>query len=386
MIWWVVFKKEVLDALRDYRAVLSAVMFPLLGPLLIAFTFSHVVETGAKVDDLSLPIVGAEHAPQLVDWLEENGIEAADAPADPEAAVAAADLDLVLVIPASFPEELRAGEPASLQMVVDRSRRSTSSASRRVERLIESYDKRISTLRLLARGVSPKLTKAVDLREVDVATPEKLAANLLDMVVMFLILSAFVGNMYIAIDTTAGERERGSLEPLLTTPAPRWGIVVGKWASAVLFGATGLVITMVLTVILIGRVPTEDLGFRVALTPAMGALALLVVFPLAFFAASLQMLTGAFAKSFKEAQTYMTLTMFLPMLPGLFMSLNPFTPDPWMYAVPLLTQQLLTADLFRGELGSGAELLLGTSTTLVLAAVLLLVTARLYHREGFVFR
>ncbi|MEM6291257.1 MAG: ABC transporter permease, partial [Myxococcota bacterium] len=209
----IVARKELLDGIRDRRSVTSALLVPLFGPVLIAVMFTVILTEEADDGPIALPVVGPENAVALVEHLASADIEVVAPPEDPRAAVADGDEDVVLEIPPDFEAEFRSGRPAPLSLYVDSSRREARVPIRRVRAAIEGYGAKVGTLRLLARGIDPQLARPIALGDVDTATPQQKAANLLAMVPMFVMLAIFVGGMFMATDATAGERERKSLEP-----------------------------------------------------------------------------------------------------------------------------------------------------------------------------
>ena len=202
---------------------------------------------------------------------------------------------------------------------------------------------------------------------------------------MFVILAAFVTGMNVAIDTTAGERERASLEPLLINPVPRTVIVLGKWLAAVVFSGIGVMLTLASVVLALGRVPLHQLGLHLEVGPpeALGILA--ATLPLAFFASGLQVLVATFARSFKEAQTYLSLLLFLPMIPGFIGSIQPLRTAAWMYPVPALSQQVLITEVLRAEPTSWAGLVIAGVCTVAFGVICVWITARVFRRERIIF-
>ena len=375
--------KELLDGLRDRRAMLSAFSFPLFAPLLIAFMLNSLATR--TEDPLEMAIIGGENAPELVAFLENQGVDLQPGPEDPELAIEEGTLDVVLVVPEDYGEDFRAGRPATVQMMVDNSQDTARSGITAARTLLRSYSGHIGALRLLARGVDPALMSPITIDELDQSNPQKQAANLLDMIIMFVVLGAFVCSMYIAIEAAAGERERKSLEPLLINPVPRTVLVVGKWLAAVAFGFVGVVFTLVVMMTAIGSIPLETLGFRIVLTPQVGLWIFLIAAPLAPLAGALQLLIASFTRSFKEAQLYISLSLTLPMLPGLIMSLKPIKTAEWMFSVPLLSQQVLGAKLLRGERIDAVDYLLAGGSTTLLTAACLGLTIWLFSRERMLF-
>lgn len=380
-----VFRKEMLDGARDRRSIFSALLFPLFGPLMIMFMFSALAERESRAKDVTLPVVGEENAPSLVEHLRQQGIEITEGPEDPESAVKEGEAVMVLVIPEEYPARWQEAKPAPVRLVVDGARDDTRSSVRRVRRTIGGYGQQIGMLRLVDRGVSPELANPVALEEVDVASAQKLASRVLSFIPMFVVMAAFIGGMNVSIDTTAGERERGSLEPLLVNPVPRQAVVLGKWLTAVVFACFATVLTLGMCVFVLGRIPLEDLGLRFDLgwKEVVGVLAASV--PMAFLAAGVQMLVSTFARSFKEAQTYLSLLIFLPVAPGIAMSVYPIKSEAWMSLVPALGQQVLLMDVIAAETPPLWMFLVAGLAALVGGYVCVTLTARLFQRERIIY-
>jgi sodium transport system permease protein len=318
-------------------------------------------------------------------YLERTGVTLSEAPPDYESRIQAGTVDAVLIIPEGYGKDFAAGHAAKVQLVVDNSRTKARATIKRVQAVLNQYSGTLGTQRLLARGVSPELAMPVRVEEVDLATPERLAASILNMIPLFLVIACFMGGLNVAIDTMAGERERGSLEPLLLNPVQRGTLVVGKWLATTVFACTMVVGVTAVFVAVAKRVPLQDLGVKVSLD-ALTALGMMAaVLPLALLASAVQMLVATFARSYKEAQTYLQLLMMLPMVPGMVLALSPIQSQPWMYSVPVLGQELLVSELMRGEALGVMPFVLGLVSCVVLAAALLAVTARMLGDERIVF-
>lgn len=376
--------KELADNLRDRRSVLSALVYPLIGPLVLGATLT-LVSDWQKDDRLELPVVGAEHAPSLITALRENGVTILPPPDDPESEVRDGKADAVLIIGEDYPERFRQARSAPLQLLVDDSRNKARARSQKVHQLIAGYGSQIGALRLLARGVSPELAAAVAVERVDLSTPEKLAARILNVLPLFLLMAAFIGGMQVAIDTTAGERERGSLEPLLLNPVSRGALVAGKWLTSVLFAGGVVSLTLAGFVVMSRVVPLEEIGIRLHLGASEVAVLLATVLPLVLLASALQVLVATFARSFKEAQMYLSLLLFAPVIPGLVLGLHPVETSSWMMLVPGLAQQQLITMVVSGEAISPASVLVAGACSVAFGVLLIGATARLFLRESIIF-
>jgi sodium transport system permease protein len=251
----------------------------------------------------------------------------------------------------------------------------------RVRALLGGYDRQVGTLRLIARGFHPSVMQPLRIGDRDVATPDSCFDFAQQMLPYLLLLLAFIGGMQLAIDATAGERERHSLEPLLTTPASRESIISGKILATAAFTLLSLVVTLLMYRLAFAVIPTGrlDLSLDVPLD-AMGWL-LLVVLPIVVLGATLLTALAAFARSHREAHGYLPMLIFLPMIPTLMLMVAPVKTRLWMMAVPFLGQNQLILRILRGEAITPLEWLLNLGAALLLAAAVWLVAARLYHRE-----
>ena len=383
--WSVVFRKELLDGIRDRRSILSVLSLPLFGPLMIYVTFTAVANTATPSEVVEVPVVGAAHAEHMVDFMKQHGLSVVDPPEDPEQAVRDRDVPFVVIVPEDFEEELADFHPPEVRLVVDESNRDAMAETRKLEAVLQGYSSQIGMLRLIARGVAPEISNAVVIERVDVSSDQEKAALMLNMVPLFIILAAFICGMQIAVDATAGERERGSLEPLLITPVRRRSIVLGKWLAAVLFSGIGVLLTLINSVVVLSFVPLHELGIRFSLSATqvigMGA----AILPLAFLATGLQLVVATFSRSFKEAQTSLSLLMFLPMVPSMWSILVPFENQRWMDFVPMLAQQTILSNVLSGKPLPFSSFLIAGFMSLLVGIACVLVTARLFRRERIIY-
>jgi len=381
----IVFAKEVRDNLRDRRTLIAAFSNALFGPLILIALLVIIGRTMTDRADrpLKLPLKGAEHAPGLVAFLEQRNVSIEAAPNNPEAAVRAGDHDVVLVVPETYTTDLQTGRPATVQLITDESQMTSQQSVERTQTLLEAYSAQLGTLRLLARGISPVIVSGLAVEQVDVATPQSRAAIFLNTFSFFLIFSIFIGGMYLAIDTTTGERERGSLEPLLINPVARSELVLGKLAATLLFTLASVVATLIGFGLALNYAP---LDLPATLDPSVLLRILLIALPMMLLAAALQLLIATFARSFKDAQNYLGFIIMLPALPGIFLSSLAVKAELWTMLIPTFGQQLLINQLLRGDPVSIFNVLVSTIVTIVLGGLLLLVVIRLYDREQVVFR
>ena len=378
---YVVMMKELVDLARDRRTVMISL---LMGPFLIA---GLIMGMGALMQKkmvtqmektLELPVIGAEHAPNLIAWLSEHNIEVKPAPENPEAAIAQQDEDVILRISENYGADWRAGKPAGVEILHDSTRDDSTIPVLRVTRVLQGYSQQVGALRLLARGVNPGVGMPVLVTAVDLATPMSRIGQALAMLPYLLIMSAFVGGAYLIIDVTAGERERQSLEPLLATPASRQAIMSGKILAACVFGLFSLMLMLLAFKIAFWLMPG---GMKVDVSLLAMAKLLLILLPTLLFGSCLLTLIAASVKSVKEAQSYMTLLILLPMLPTFYLLISPVKNQLWMLAIPFLSQNQMIMMVLRGENISVADWAFYLAVGIALAGVLWWAAARMYHKE-----
>lgn len=380
-----VIRKELVDNLRDRRALMSGVLFPLMGPLLFGALFSVMAGWMRGDRPLTIAVAGAENAPHLVEFLERYGAHVTPAPDGYEQRIKDDDLDVVLVVPKEFGRDFEHGHRAELRLIFDESHNDAQTTVQRTRRLLEGFSREIGTLRLLARGIAPELAAPLQIEDVDLATSQKKAANLLNMIPLFILLSAFIGGMHVAIDTTAGERERGSLEPLLINPVSRWSLALGKWFSGVLTSWASVIVCVAGFAIALRRVPLQDLGIRAEFGAPEITGTLLVAFPLSLLSVGLMMLVATFARSFKEAQTYCQVLQLVPSVPGMLLTFSPFKVAAWMAAVPVLGQLILISQVLRAELVKPSWFALAIGCSIAGGLLCLGACVRLFRHEKIVF-
>ena len=383
-----VYKKEVRENLRDRRSLFNSVLLgPILFPILFIglayFAGNKQQERAEKV--LEVPVVGAEHAPNLVSFLEQQGVVIQGAPEDPEASVRAQEIQVIIRIPELFTEQWRTGKPAVIEVIADPSRRESDIPMQRVKGLLRAYGAQIGQLRLQLRGVSPTLRTAIMVKDVDLSTPQSRGMLVMIMLPYVLMITAFTGGMHLAIDSTAGEKERKSLEPLLINPVPRWQIMLGKMAATATYAFASLVLTLLAFRFAFPLLPTGALGVDLNLSAnAVGGI-LLAILPVVVLAAAMLTTLAALAKSLREAQSYMGLVFMIPMIPSLIFMVNPMKPETWMMGIPMFSQNLLIGEFVRGESVSALWLVLSMGSTLLIGLAFAAVAATLFNRPRVVF-
>jgi len=385
---WAVFRKEFRENLRDRRTLLSALVFgPVLGPMLVAgvvqFSISHAEEQSEE--NITIAVMHAERAPNLLAYLNARGVDSKEVDLDEAGArqaVATQTHKVILDITEDFGKRLQEGQPAPVILYSDRSRGFDRQSVDRVRMLISQYGLEIAQLRYLARGIDPISVLPLSVQEVDVSTPSSRSVLVLNMMTYLVILSMLFGGLYLAIDATAGERERGSLEMLLTAPVPREHLVYGKVLAAAAYMAISLMLTVAVFSVSMSFVGLEQLGITANLGPRAAAKLIACCAPLILFGASYLSIVSGFAKSYREAQTYLGLVITLPTMPLLFAGLLGLQAKTALMFVPFLSQHLLMTTVVRAEPIEPAFVVVSVASTLVYGVFLMWLAGRLYRREA----
>jgi sodium transport system permease protein len=384
---WAVFRKEFRENLRDRRTLLSALVFgPVFGPvavaLLVQFTLSHA-ESQAE-ENIEIAVSNAARAPNLLAYLTARGIDIKKVVLDEggaRAAVTAQTHKIILDIPEDFGARLQAGQPAPVILFSDGSRGFERRGVARVRGLIAQYGLEIAQLRFLARGVDPISVLPISVHEIDVSTPTSRSVLMLNMMSYLVLLSMMLGGLYLAIDATAGERERGSLEVLLTAPVPRENLIYGKIGAAAAYMLVSLMLTVTTFSISISFVGLEEFGATANLGVVAASQMIASCAPLVLFGAAYLTIVSAFSKSYREAQTYIGLLITIPTMPLMFAGLLGLQAKTAFMFVPFLSQHLLLTTVVRGEELLPSFVTISAVSTIAYGLVLAYVAGRLYRRE-----
>ena len=377
-----VWLKELTDLVRDRRTLaIALLMGPLLMPALMLGMGKLATNrmTTQMEKPLEVPVVGASNAPNLVAWLQGQNIVVKPAPADPDQAIRSQAEDVVLRIDGKFGEQWRGSIPAVVEILHDSSRQDAQIPVQRLQALLDSYGQSVGALRLVARGIAPTAAQPLRVSDRDLATPEARKGQILALLLPYmLILFSFIGGSYLVIDATAGERERQSLEPLLATPAKRTVIMSGKILAACTAGVFSMLLTLTAFQI---SFQFSQFGMKLDVSVWTTARILIVLIPMIMIGTCLLTLIAAGVKSVKEAQSYMSVLMLLPILPTIILMVNPVKNQLWMLAVPFLAQNQMIMRLVRGEAISMQEWATYLAAGFAAALLLWWLASRRYHQE-----
>ncbi len=381
---WVVFRKELLDALRDRRTLLMVLLSSVgMGPLVLVLLSTLVSDLERRAEARTVVVVGIEHAPTLRNYIERQTWTLVAAPPDHEQQLTDSKLgDPVVVIGADFERELAAGRPPRVEVVGSSANKRAQAATGRVLQLLRGFNQEQATLRLALRGVAPALLEALQVEERDLADPATRAAQLTAMVPFFVLMAVLYGALNAALDTTAGERERGSLEPLLMNPCSRHALVLGKWGAV---AAVGMLIAVLSCLsFLPGQwlLRSESLAALFRFGPREALLFIALLLPLAGALAGLLMAIAIRCRTAKEAQANATVLVLAVSLLPLLTVFNQDGESPWHLWVPALAQVTLMGRVLKGGPIGAVDLALPLAVSALLAGLSVLYVARALKRTA----
>jgi sodium transport system permease protein len=370
---WSVYVKELLDALRDRRTLLTVLLSSVaVGPLVLMLLSTMVSGIEKRSEERVVKVLGLEHAPTLVNYLQRQTLVVEAAGADFEAQLKANKLPYpVVVVAKDFEPLLAAGEVPTVEVVSNASNQRAESGVRRVTQALRGFSQEQAMLRLAARGTHPGVLEVMDVQDRDLADPRGRAMQFSSMLPFFVMMAVLYGSMTAALDTTAGERERGSLEPLLMSPATRTALVLGKWGAVASLGM--LIALLSCLSFLPGQwlLRSETLAALFQFGWYEASHFLLILAPLAAAAAALMMAVAIRTKTFKEAQANNTVVMMVVSMIPAVMLFNQEGESPWHLMVPTLGQVTLMNRVLKGELISSADGVMAAAACVVVTVVCL---------------
>jgi sodium transport system permease protein len=378
-----VVRKEVTDMFRDRRTATVTLLSAIAaGPIFLILIFNLIASQAERARDLSLPVVGREHAPALAAFLERQQVTLTDAPGDYEAKIRGGDLDVVLVIDPKFGSDVAEGKAATVRLVFDRSRDRARPAIDQAESLLRAYNRLWGQQRLVLRGVAGTVANPLVVENVDLATPQQSGALVLFLVAYYGLFAAVMGGMAVALDTTAGERERQSLEPLLCTPARPMELVIGKWFAVSLFNAVVVLLTLTGFYVTLKYAPLPAVGIPFLFGTKEFGRFLIVLIPMIALLPAILLYVGSRARAYKEAQANVSVLLFVVSILPLVQLFMQRKDPPWIGLVPVSGQYSLLSVALRGEPLPPLQLAMSYAVPFVLAALALAAVARLLSRES----
>jgi sodium transport system permease protein len=348
----VVFKKEFRESVRDKRSLGLLALFTLMYPVLLGVLLHQWIDRATKPEreGIVLAVIGGAQAPTLMAQLKQKNITIHDIPPLDEAAIGdllrARKAAAVLRLPGKYASDYEAMRPARIELWFDSS--TEQDGRRDVEDVLNAYGANVASARLLAHGVSPAALSPVQVQRYDTGTTAARSAGVIGGILGFLFFPAFICGLSAAVDSTAGERERRSLEVLMAQPVRTWELVAGKWLAAASLAVIGITLELMLAHAILSWMPLEDIGMTWRVSWGRLLLVCLASVPLSLCAAGMQIAVAMNARSFKEAQSVLSIVMLVPMLPGLAVSMLELKTASWMYLVPMLSNQTLLRETARG--------------------------------------
>jgi sodium transport system permease protein len=378
-----ILRKELLDMFRDRRTGTVTLLSSILaGPIFLLLIFNLIASQAERARDLTLPVMGAEYAPAVVAFLERQQVTVTKAPADYDAAIRRGDLDVVLIIDDAFGTDVTQGKPGIVRLVYDRSRDRARASIEQAESLLRGYNRLWGDQRLMLRGVTASVANPLRIESADLATPQQSGALVLFLVAYYGLFASVMGGMAVALDTTAGERERQSLEPLLMTPARPAEIVIGKWLAVCAFDL--LVVTLTLTgfYLTLAFAPLPPVGVPFLFGSREFGRFLLVLVPMILMLPAILLYVGSRARAYKEAQANVSVLLFVVSLIPLVQLFMQRKEPPWLMFVPVSAQYSLLNTSLRGEPMVLTQLALSWLAPLALIVIALVAVARRLSRES----
>lgn len=374
--------KEFKEAFRDKRALMVAMSMALMMPVMIMVMLKVAIKEAVDNPAVYVKYTGEQHAPKLIKALkDENILSFADVPEGEERNWNERNIELT--IPDSFNEDMANGMPIELVMRADYNEKSLSTPIRRIKDVVRAHSLTIGYKRLLVRGVDIKLLQPIKLLEQDTSLPSSNAVMISLILGVYLMMAAFMSGLSIAIDSSAGERERNVLEMLLCQPISTLKIVLAKLTCASSISIISIILMLVLTSVAMNFVDLTKIGATFNINVATFATLLLLLIPVCFLAASLQLFFSFQAKSFKEAQSTVTMLIAVPsMIPIALMIMD--DKPAWVNWMPISGQSMLMEDVFKGLPVDWNALLFTSAATIAVTAGIVLTLAKKLTSEKVV--
>ncbi|MEO7494037.1 MAG: ABC transporter permease [Massilia sp.] len=387
--WWVVFAKELTETLRDRRALSIVALFVVMYPAIVGFILHNLIDrsTQPEREGIELVVIGASQAPTLMAQFKQKNVSVIER--EPMTDEAITDLlhgkkiVAVLKLNEKYGQAYQAMRPARVDLWYD----SAADNGRRIgdiEDVLRDYSSNIAGARLLAHGVSPATLSPVLVQRYDTGTAASRSAAMIGAMLGMFFVPAFVLCLSSAVDSTAGERERRSLEVLLAQPVDPLRLIAGKWLAAATLSVVGVTLELAMAHMILKWLPLEEIGMSWRLSTVDLMLACLVTVPLALFAAAFEIALAMNAKSFKEAQSTLSFAILLPMVPLVVVPMLDLKTATWMYAVPVLSNQTLLRELAKGQAIGALPFVLTAGSALLIALVMVAVAAWRLKSERYV--
>ena len=370
-------RKEIVDLLRDRKSIFLALFgVAISGPLVVCLLYFVAQSIQGRIEKITAPVVNAQFAPDFVRYLERRGIKVEADPSEYETRVKNGELDAVLVVDPNYAEALASGRQATITLVTLSSRERSAPIAGRLAGELRGYASMIGTERMILRGIAPAVARPLQVEELDFSSAEQKGARFLQTMSFYALFAGLMGAIAAALDVTAGERERQTLEPLLTTPVTVSELAIGKWLAVSLVNLLAVTASMLGFLIALKVVPLGKLGlpFNFGVREFSGFMAVLI--PFALMVPAVLLAFGAAGKTAKEAQSSLTLAVSLVGLLPLI-SLFRQTKAPWWDVwTPVNGQFAALSKVLRAEVIAPLEWVAMWGVPSVISLIALVVFAR----------
>ncbi len=373
--------KEWREISRDRRSMLTLLMISFGMPLYLYFIISMIASSAERETDINALLVGGEMAPNMVQFLEEQNITFKTHSTLEEAQEALEAKEVILVIEKEFRANYLNSLPAPVSLYVNRKDNTADGNAGDMKRLIEAYADTVEQARLIARGISPSRTVAINVERYDLTAAGGISNQLAGMILMMLIIASISGTISATADVIAGERERQTLQPLLTQPVSPGTLIVGKWLSLCILGVLFCISAFFISGFTISRAPLEKIGATFYLdiqTIMIGSLSICV---LAFFMTSVQTLLATIAKSYREAMTYLPMVMIVPTAVTFVPLFLDVGYDGLMSFLPVFNQTFVLKELLLEGQVPLLQYFGGMATTMAASLVMIAIAMRRFGSE-----
>lgn len=397
-----VYLKELKDSLRDRRTLISMIVIPtFLMPLIIFGVGTVMTKVVKKAQDepTSMVVIGGQDSPNILTALKaEKKFKIVEPTRDYKTMISDKQIRVAVEIPGGFESSLKGGEPKTVMLYHYEGELKSSMGVGEVDRFFRNLREKTIESRLADRGIPPDLIKPFEVKRQNVAAPEKVGGNMIGGLIPYIIIIlCFTGAMYPAIDLTAGEKERGTMETLLCSPVHRVNIVLGKFLMVMTASVSTIALTLVSSSVSIivggsmmmgsgdGAKATGRGGFMPIIDPAgiLGVFAMIA--PVAMLFAALLLTISLFAKSYKEAQSYVSPLIIVVIMPAMMGMLPGIELSAKTALIPILNLSLVCKEMLSG-IWHWNYIALIFGSTLVYAAVAVAICVRMFNREEVMFR
>ena len=347
---WIVYAKEVIDAVRDRRTLILTLFGSVIsGPLVLLLLFKLISSEIDRAETIKLPVVGAAHAPALIAFLERERVRIDLPPPDFQAKIKTGELDAVLEIDPEFERDVAAGRSGKVRLYYDESRQRTGTTTRMIRGLLRAFSGLWGDQRLALRGIAAEVGQPIAVEAVNLSTPQQSGSQTLMMLAFYAVFATLLGGVASAADSTAGERERGTLAVLLAAPVRAGSLILGKWLAVATLACTVLLLTLTGFYLTLRYGPTPRVGIPFVFGAREYGGFLAILLPLAGCFAAVLICLGALGRTVKEAQTNSQILITVAALLPVVQMFQSGREPGWIKWTPVTGHFQLLTQILRGD-------------------------------------